>query len=316
MLDILQVIPGKKRLTSSGWHVFNAVCCHHRGHNPDRRQRAGVKFGSGTDWSYSCFNCGFKCGFHLGKNFSLNLKQLLGWCGLDREEVDRLSFQCFTHRTGVEGLYQKKAPVVPVFNEVELPDGALPIGSGDSIHRQYILKRGLDPDGYPYYAVPGEHRERLVIPYYWRGKLVGYTSRYYDGRHPKYVSMGQRGYVFNVDGQAPDWSVCILVEGQFDALAIGGCACMGSNITDEQAETIKTLDRRVVFVPDRDKAGLGACSRALDLGYDVSIPEWGSDIKDVNDAVRKYGRLPTLLSILGARTSSRVVVEIKRKKLQ
>lgn len=296
--------------------MLNAVCCHHRGHNPDRRQRGGVKFGSSTDWSYSCFNCGFKCGFQVGKNFSINLRQLLTWCGLDRVEIDRLSFQSFSQRGGVDQWTQKKVVVVPVFNEVELPEGAYRIDpAGSNKHCEYLRGRGIDPDAYPFYTVDGESRERLIIPYYWRSKLVGYTSRYYDGRHPKYVSAGQRGYVFGVDGQAEDWTVAVLVEGQFDALAIGGIACMGNTITDEQAETIKTLDRQVVFVPDRDKTGLEVCNRALDLGYNVSIPDWGDGIKDVNDAVKRYGKFPTLLSILQGQTSSRVVVEIKRKKL-
>lgn len=302
-------------MTSSGWHVFNAICCHHRGHNPDRRQRGGIKFYDAIDWSYSCFNCGFKCGFQLGKNFSANLRQLLTWCGLDREEIDRLSFQSFSNRTGIDALIQKKVVLAPTFKTTELPEGARKIVSSDAKHIDYIKGRGLDPEQYPFHVVDGEPRERLIIPYYWRGNIVGYTSRYYDGRHPKYVSVGQRGYVFNVDQQRDNWGICILVEGQFDALAIGGIACMGSTVTDEQAESIKSLNRKIVFVPDRDKTGLSACNRALELGYTVSIPDWAPDIKDVNDAVNRYGKFATLLSILQDQTSSRVVVEIKRKKL-
>lgn len=316
MLDPLITIPGRKRLTPSGWHVFNAVCCHHRGHNPDRRQRAGVKFSDTGNWSYSCFNCGFKCGLHVGKHFSTNLKQLLLWAGVDSGEIERLSFQSFSQRTGIDQYLRKKEVAPQVFKEVELPGGARPLDPDrDVLHIEYLRGRGLSSGAYPFYVVDGESRVRLIIPYYWRGKVVGNTSRYYDGRHPKYVSESQRGYVFNIDRQMADWSVCILVEGQFDAISIDGCSCMGSTITDEQAATLRGLNRKIIYVPDRDKTGLDACSRALELGYSVSIPEWGPGIKDVNDAVCKYGKLPTLLSILEAQSTSRVVVELKRKKL-
>lgn len=316
MLDILLTIPGKKRATSSGWHVFNGICCHHRGHNPDRRARAGIKFAGGSDWSYSCFNCGFKCGYVYGKSFTLNLKQLLVWCGLDREEVERLSFQSFSQRDGVERFLTKETAKPLHFEDVELPSGARAIDPAvDQYHIDYLAGRGLKHSTYNFMVVDGEARHRLIIPYYWKGRVVGHTSRYYDSKNPKYVTKSQRGYVFGVDYQDRDWGIAILVEGQFDALSIGGCAIGGSNITDEQATTIKSLNRRIIFVPDRDKAGLAACGRALELGYQVSLPNWGSGIKDVNDAVRNYGKLPALLSIIEAATSSKVIVEMKRKKL-
>lgn len=315
MLDILALIPRKKRFTPSGWHVFNALCCHHRGHNPDTRSRAGIKFSNGDSWSYSCFNCGFKCGIQLGKHFSSNTKLLLEWCGVTPEEIERLSFKSFSSRTSIDSFLQPKSIQIPEFKTAELPPGARPLDpEKDEVHVQYLAGRGLTPS-YGFYVVDGEQRRRIIIPYWWRGRLVGYTSRFYDGRHPKYVSEQQRGYVFNVDGQDPNWNACILVEGQFDAISIGGCAFMGNSITDEQAEVLRSLNRKIIVVPDRDKTGLGVGDRALDLGYNVSIPPWSSDCKDVNDAVRKYGKLPTLLSILQNASSSRIIMEMKRKKL-
>jgi len=316
MLDILLVIPGKKRSTPSGWHVFNAVCCHHRGHNRDKRQRAGIKFSDAVNWSYHCFNCGYKCGITVGKSFSSNTKQLLAWCGVDAEEIERLSFQSFSQRgAGADQWITKKAWTEPEFTTTELPKGARPLTILDMPHIEYLARRGLAADTYPYHVVDGEARQRIIIPFYYRGKIVGHTSRYYDDRQPKYITESQRGYVFNIDGQKREWTVCILVEGQFDAISIGGMACMTNTISDEQAALIKGLGKHVIFVPDRDKAGLSACDRALELGFSVSIPEWGSDVKDVNDAVKKYGRLPTLLSILDGQTSSRITVQIKKGKL-
>ena len=65
----------------------------------------------------------------------------------------------------------------------------------------------------------------------------------------------------------------------------------------------------------RIKTGLGICERALELGYDVSLPNWSEDIKDANDAVIKYGRLNTLLSIIDTATNSKIKVEVMRNKI-
>jgi DNA primase len=106
-----------------------------------------------------------------------------------------------------------------------------------------------------------------------------------------------------------------LVEGIFDALCINGCALTHNTINDDQAELLSRLNKKIIFVPDHDKTGLLTCDRALELGYSVSIPDWDDDVKDVNDAVVKYGKLMTLLSILQNATNSKIKIEMQRKKL-
>jgi hypothetical protein len=321
-LDILAVVPGKKRQTTGGWYSFNAICCHHRGHKPDKRMRAGIILTSGDNWTYSCFNCGFKCGFTPGHQFSKNTKLLLEWSGVDKGQIDRWSFQNYANKNIYE-IARESRPIVITFDKKILPEDSVPININDPDHKaqcDYIRSRGLDPMGFRYHITPAAKREhdrhRIIIPYYYNGELVGYTSRYYDGTGPKYISEQQRGYVFNYDAQTYDANACILVEGQFDAISIGGCAYLHSTISDEQARLVSKLNREVIVVPDRDATGMSVCERAFDLGYRVSIPDWSSDIKDVNDAVKKYGRLPTLLSILEASTSSRIIVEMKRKRFK
>jgi hypothetical protein len=323
MLDILQLIPGKKRNTPSGWIVFNAPCCEHRGHKPDRKQRGGVKLTNGEQglWSYHCFNCQFKAYATIGKPLSSNSKRLLEWLGLDRLEVERVSFRYQMNRdyTDVEEDYR---PIIVSFDARELPEGSVQLDETNPEHRvhvDYLLKRGLTPQSYKFYITPqatGRESERIIIPYYYNGRIVGYTSRFYDNAHPKYLSEQQRGYVFNTDNQLEDWASCIVVEGQFDAIAIGGCAVMGATISDEQAKVLKKLRKNIIVVPDRDSSGMKICDRALELGYQVSIPDWSPEVKDVNDAVRRYGRFQTLLTILQAATSSKIITEIKKKEFK
>lgn len=320
MLDILSVLPGKKRKTPSGWWSFNGVCCTHLGHSRDTRGRAGIKFADGNNWNYHCFNCQFKCSFFLGRTFSDSLKQLLSWCGVDQAQIQRWSLHSFSQRTALQDIeYQRQNQEQDVikFDHRPLPPGARLITQdpADQVACSYLQGRGFSVDDYPFYTVDGESRPRIILPYFYKGKIVGNTSRFYDGRHPKYLSEQAPGFVFNIDAQHPEWEVCILVEGQFDALSIGGCAYMGSNISDDQARLISRLHRKVIVVPDRDKAGLEIVQRALDLEYHVSIPNWGPDVKDVNDAVLKYGRLPTLLSIIQSATKSKIKIEMARKKI-
>lgn len=321
-LDILTIVPGKKRNTSGGWYAFNAVCCHHRGHKPDKRMRAGIIFGDSPDhWTYSCFNCGFKCGVSPGKQYSKNTRSLLQWSGIDGTQIDRWSFQNFSNKSIYDVGEGYSKPVVITFDKKSLPEDSVLLNMDDPLHQEYVdylVGRGLNPDDFTYYVSPNSTRERdrkrIIIPYYYHGEIVGYTSRYYEGGGPKYISEQQRGYVFNYDNQPKQGNTCILVEGQFDAISIGGCAYLGSNISDEQVKLISKLNREIIVVPDRDKAGMSICPSALELGYKVSIPEWSSEIKDVNEAVARYGRLPTLLSILEAATSSKITIEMIRKK--
>lgn len=320
MFDILSVIPGKKKLTQSGWHSFNAICCHHRGHKPDRRSRGGIRM-DGNNWSMHCFNCGFKCGFMLGKSITKNTRQLLSWSGIDEQQIQKWSLESLQHKDLLSYVNLKKEKKKIKFKEHKLPEGEL-LDINNPLHKvyvDYVQARGINVCDYPFMITPnetGRQGNRIIIPYTYQNKIVGHTSRFLDNKTPKYINEQQAGYVFGIDFQKPDYEVCILVEGIFDALSINGCALTHNTINEDQIELLSQLNKKIIFVPDRDKTGLETCNRALELGYSVSIPNWEPDIKDVNDAVIKYGKLPTLLSILQSATTSKVKIEIQRRKLE
>lgn len=320
MFDILQLIPGKKKLSQSGWQSFNAVCCHHRGHTPDKRGRGGIKFADVNNWSYHCFNCGFKSGFTLGKSITRNTRQLLNYLGLDKEQIDRYSFESLQHKDLLDFTKFKKEKKKVKFKEMVLPDAEL-ININNPHHLpfiEYLNKRKISIKDYPFMCTPdekGRQANRVIIPFTYEHKIVGHTSRYLDDRKPKFISEQQNGYLFGVDLQKPDWQVCIVTEGIFDALSINGCALTTNAINDQQAEILKNLNRKIIVVPDQDKSGIDVINRALDLGFYISMPNWDVDVKDVNDAVIKYGKLSTLLSILQSATNSKIKTELKRKQL-
>ena len=257
----------------------------------------------------------------LGKSITQNTKYLLQWSGIDSTQISKWSLESLQHKDLLDFTNLKKQKSKIKFKEHTLPDGEL-IDINNPLHKvytDYLSARSINYNDYPFLVTPndtGRQSNRIIIPYTYNNKIVGHTSRFLDNKIPKYINEQQPGYVFGYDFQKPDWEVCLLVEGIFDALSLNACALTHNTINDDQAQILAQLNKRIIFIPDRDKTGLETCDRALELGYSVSIPNWEDDVKDVNDAVVKYGKLPVLLSILSNATTSKIKIELQRKKIE
>jgi hypothetical protein len=207
------------------------------------------------------------------------------------------------------------------FSESDLPAHAEFLTDTDSPEYQYLLSRAVPMD-YPYMitmngdSLKSHHvRPGVVIPFTHDGNVVGSTIRFLDDRTPKYLNDMPQGYVFGTDLQKPDWQYVIVCEGVLDALSISGLALLHNEISDMQARLIRGLGKEIVVVPDQDKSGLMLIDRAIELGWGVSIPDWPADVKDVNDAVKKFGRIGALLSIVQSVETSRIKIELRKKQL-
>jgi len=319
MLDIVSYLPHKRKLTPSGWYSFNAPCCAHNGHSPDRRGRGGIKV-TDDSWSYSCFNCNYTASFILGRAVSFKARRLLGWMGVPDNEIEHLTLESLRHRS-IHGLIndrQQTSNTLPgiAFEERELPAFSELLTQELSPERwQYVRARGV-PEHFPVMTIaePGYKRPNVIVPFTYNNQIVGHTTRYLDDRKPKYVSDVQPGYVFGIDQQQAHWQYVIVTEGIFDAISINGVAVMHSEISDAQAKLIRSLGQQVIVVPDQDLSGVSLIDRAVELGWSVSIPEW-LNCKDVNDAVQQYGKLATMLSIIENAESSRIKIELRKKAL-
>lgn len=280
--------------------------------------RGGIKF-DGHNWTMHCFNCGFKCNFTLGRSINSKTRNLLVWCGIDEQQVQRWSLESLQHKDLLD-FTQPKKKIKIKFDEHKLPEGEI-VDQNNIEHKvyvEYLHKRKIDTNEYPFLITPhekGRMANRVIVPYTYKNKIVGHTSRFLDNKIPKYINEQQQGYVFNIDIQKSEWQFCILTEGIFDALSIDGVAVMHDDISPDQALLLGTLNKQIIVVPDRDATGMKMCDRALELGYQVSLPNWDVDVKDVNDAVVKYGKLPTLLSIIQNATNSKIKIEMQRKKI-
>jgi hypothetical protein len=316
---ITAYLPGKRKTTPSGWTSFNAPCCHHNGSTADTRGRGGL-ISEGDTVSYHCFNCGYKASWQPGRGVSKKLRQLLVWLGTPDDAINKLTLDVMRINEGVE-VKQRKIEI-PTFETVPLPADAIKLTDITEFNKfslailEYMSARNLNLDDTDYYWSPSlGYRDRLIIPFFFEGRIVGWTARtILADKQPKYLTESQPGYVYGLDEQGYNKVFAIVCEGPVDAIHVDGCALTGSEIGDQQAILINRLAKDVIVVPDRDKAGSKLIEAAIERGWGVSLPEWNADIKDIGDAVSKYGRLYTLYSIASAAESSPLKIRLRAKK--
>ena len=328
---ILNSLPAGKKKTPSGWTSFNAPCCVYNGESQDKKKRGGIMTTADGTLSYHCFNCGYKANYTIGRKLNFKIRQFMSWLGISEETIRKLAIEAMRYEeTGTP--HQKKKFVE--FKKKSLPKNSHKLEHWlekyvaqdltDTQYKKidqlinYLRSRGIEPNWYDFFYSPdqiGDFDRRVIVPFYWKGELVGYTGRLFDTRNKevKYWTETQPGYVFNMDAQ--DWSrkFVIVTEGPFDALTISGVSILGSEINEIQRELINGLERKVIVVPDRDAPGQKLVDQAVEFGWSVSFPEWQKGVDDVADAVLQYGRLFTLQSILKTTESNKLKIDLKRK---
>ena len=320
---LLQFLPAKRKQTPSGWISFNAPCCD------DKRMRGGFIINGGDAVSYHCFNCGFKASWQPGRTISAKLNKLMRDLNMPDDVISQLRLEALRLNQNSTATVRQ---VVPTFDERALPMDAksleewstwIELQGPENTDQELINafcylrnNRSIDPYSYPFYWTNKVgFKNRIIIPFYKDGKVVGYTARAINDAKPKFISEQQPGYVFNLDRQTHDRDFVIVCEGPFDAISIDGCAILGSNISDGQNNLLRQLHREIILVPDRDHEGPKTVKRAMELGWSASFPQWPDGIKDVNDAVNCMGKVATLLTILNARETNKYKIEIRKKQL-
>ena len=274
-------------------------------------------------FQYHCFNCGFKAGWLPGKLFSKNTKDLFRWLGVPDTDVNKLSLEALKNK--------EELAVVPTMKNFVIEPRELPPDSYsfETLLEQnctdegfleavaYILDRKMELEWYDWHWSPEPgYKDRVLIPFYLENQVVGYTGRKIKPGTPKYLTHVSPGYVFNLDAQSDDRKYVIVVEGQFDAISVDGVAIGHNDPNEAQIARINGLGKEVIVVPDQDKPGANMIKAALAQGWTVSLPEWGDDVKDCADAVKKYGRIYTLFTILQYREANEIKIKLLKKKLE
>jgi len=139
-----------------------------------------------------------------------------------------------------------------MFKAVAWPGKCVPLTQLSPEHaaNRYVRLRQFDPEVLTKewdvrYCLESTHslvRDRLVIPVYWNGEMVGWQARAIGDQHagPKYYTMPglkKTQMLFNGD-RARGYKLGVVVEGVFDAFRVGpaAVALLGKAMSGKQRE--------------------------------------------------------------------------------
>ena len=328
---------GPLKQAPKNWGKRCCMLCHTQGHGKDTRNRFGIQFNPGSI-ALNCFNCGFSAGYTEGKELSKSFKFFLKQLNIDEKFIKQVEFEIFKQlkdikvvRDGDEEKEDRESKLKSLFQKwkpIDLPDGALPIttwiehGLDDPEFMrvtEYALSRKLyDLENF-YWSPQKSHNlsQRLIIPYFFKDRIVGFTSRLCydtDGKGiPKYYQQCPTDFVYNLDNQQ-NWlrKYVIVNEGVLDAYVVDGVSTLGE-IGQAKIDIINRLQKQVIVCPDRDKKGWDLVEVAIENNWAVSFPKWDAGIKDAAKASEKYGRLLTTYSIISSAVSGKDKITVKWK---
>lgn len=329
---------GTLKSAPKGWHKRHCMLCHTQGHGKDTRNRFGIQFNTNSI-ALNCFNCGFSAGYSEGKELSNSFKFFLRQINIDEKFIKEVEFEIFKKLKDIslvrEGDEEREADresrlksLFQKWKPINLPEDTLPIskwleyGIDDkNFNRviEYAISRKLQNIENFYWSPSKSHNlnQRLIIPYFYKGRIVGFTSRLSfdtdDKNIPKYYQQCPTDFVYNLDNQQ-SWSrkYVIVNEGVLDAYSVDGISTLGE-IGQSKIDIINRLQKQVVVCPDRDKKGWDLVEVAIDNNWAVSFPKWDFGIKDAAHASEKYGRLLTTYSIISSAVTGKEKITVKWK---
>ena len=321
------LIPPRAKSSPSGWTSFNAPCCHHRGHSHDKRKRGGLRFDTGV--VFNCFNCKYTASWQPGRPLSEKFKSLCRWLGASEDTINAMIFEAL--KTESPEYKPRESQVRISFTEKKLPANSFPIAewldSDFAGNKQleemfakvvaYVYDRGFEPTSENFYWSPEDgFQDRVIVPFYYKGKIVGNTARKVRSGRPKYLSDHHTQFVYNVDAQQEDQKYIFVTEGPFDALSIGGVALLTNNISEQQYRIIQGLGHEVIVIPDQDEAGMNLINKAIEYGWSVAFPNWDNSVKDVADAVNTHGKLFVLVDAIKSAQAGSIKLNIAKQKFK
>ena len=310
--------------SSSGWVTLRCEVCNDHQH----KKRGGFKFDQ-NNIGYNCFNCGATFQYDSDKPFvSDDMVRILRAYGIPDSEFSQFKLEAL--RVGNRGKPSLPSPDKPAIHwpvPISKPASFIDIREDDSIWstvaKEYLESRNIDwqldsywinaDDGTPFAKA---WKARVILPVRnAQGALIFYQGRDLTGKaDPKYLSSptprsnvlyGMRELNANRDDPL------FIVEGIFDAQAVGGVAIFSNKPTKEQIAIINTSKRRKIYVPDKRGRGAVGAKIALRAGWEISIPDIGN-CKDVSEAMDTYGSLYVKSSLL-ENSCSGFIADLKLK---
>jgi hypothetical protein len=332
--DIITANIGVTRPAPKNWQKMNCRLCYIRNHGKDHRFRFGIQYNPDSI-AMHCFNCGFSSSYTEGKELSKSFKLFLKNISVSDKAIEQLEFEIFKQKNQIKTLRMgdEESPVTleskfkslfHTWQPVSLPkesktiENLLENGCDDpdflTVANYAISRKIFDLD--KFYWSPDTHNnlnQRLIIPYLYKNKIVGFTARLHyttiDKSIPKYIQQCPEDFVYNIDNQ-DDYhrKYVIVTEGVLDAWMVDGVATLGE-IGQTKIDIINRLQKDVIVCPDRDNKGYDLVAAAIENEWAVSFPRWDIGIKDAAAATEVYGRLLTTYSIISSATIGKLNIQ-------
>lgn len=134
--------------------------------------------------------------------------------------------------------------------------------------------------------------ERIVIPHFWKGDLVGWQSRrVWDDGTPKYLSTVGMPKDTTIYDHDPSRRTAVVVESPMSVLKhrhhLPMCATFGASVTESQIAILADYQRVILWM-DNDKAGWTSTTAMAPLmeaytQVDVVESPWAADAADMDD---------------------------------
>jgi len=315
-------IPFKAKSSPGGWISHNCPMCMSLGHRrADTKGRGGWRFNQDGAIGYNCFNCGFKTVYKSGK-LNPKLVKLLKALGAQKQEIDEIQLIAIRTSDLVKTAWQEKITTVDEWKEVILPGSAKKIDDCEATENfveavKYIADRKLLDLADWHFS---DHKiydmqHRIILPYKYGNKIVGYTARHIKSLNKgrvssRYITQQPRDYVYNLDAQKDSRKYVIVTEGPFDALSVDGVSVGSNRISRGQVNIINSFGKAVIVLPDFDHAGKDFARQAIKHKWSVSFPQWKKKYKDPNQAMVKLSRLDILKSVLDGRVTNPTKIKV------
>lgn len=323
---VRQHLPSDRKSNTTGFYICCPMCIHIGESRHDTKYRGGFTVNSDLGFIYHCHNCKFSTRWDFSGRVGKNLMFFLTTIGISSKQIPiQLRLLRPNETLDVKIKESKKPDVVMSFDEIRLPSGARSFDSWVEDDEPpmmfidafgYMASRGETVfNGSTYYWTPDSSygmNERVIIPFYHHGKIVGYTCRCFTGNTKlrKYYSEQPTDYMYNQDLLEDDDDSILLVEGILDSIVIDGIGLLGNSLSEKQINLLKWSGKRIILVPDMDKAGEKLLNQAIDNDWEISFPRWDCGITDSAAATKKYGKLYTLETIYNGATNNKTKIEL------
>lgn len=314
---VSEYVPFTHGVNGKGWSkTFCEVC----GDGSRTKGPRGGWLFSDEMCFYHCFNCGINGNFDPSRDqpFSKDMRKIFESFGIPEKEYNAIAY---AKKIFSDGSTQKPKHKKVVIETIEIPDFFMLLQkcNPENVIAQKAFKeleyRNIDPNEYPFFISNGKTKkgpreqavakslmDRLIIPFFDdKGQLIYYQGRalektakmkYINADVPRTnVIYGMHRLHINHD------KPLYITEGFFDAYHLNGVSIQENHLTSGQIDIINKSRRKKIFVPDKKSDSSKVIDQCAELGWSVAIPEIGSSCKDVDDAIRKYGKLYTLQQV-------------------